>query len=850
MDTRTVWISLELVLLTLIVDSSGLQIRCGDGDWIQVHRGCYCFELEQKTWLEAKQECQNRGGFLLSIGSVAELENISKKLKPMIKDEDHLNWWVGLEADPVQAGRWKWADGGEFSRRVSPWSPGEPNNAGDKEKCVELNYKGKLNDAACSELNPFVCENMGHTTTTDMGTILTTTVQSSAETRQTSTELPVETDPSTAKENTVSQIRSESTRKRDTKGPPTRITTPRLPEAAPPNTTVQSTTISDEMEIITVPYTEKINEIITDLNEKQSAKTVAKAASSLATVITQKKILTSKEVALTARKLSELATKVDLTNSSAKEIEEVVSEVFKATSNLMSTNKTQTWSELSRKDQRESAELILQGVESSAFVFAKSIESPDTINKKEDNIEMELQVLGPEQLNKSKIVYEPEDKSDVFVLPSDMLKDNEDGGLTKVVFVTYHKIADLLQPEADKSGPDEGEVDRPSEAQQLVVSNVISVSVLGKTFQNLETPIKFTMKHTKKTQSYPGSGNPSCVFWKFAKSSETSGKWSEEGCGVVKTNSSHTVCECNHLTHFAVLMDVQGVKVSDDHDMPLQLITYAGCIVSAVCLVISWLTFQFLRCLHGERNSIHKNLVFCLFVAEMLFLFGIDKTCNKILCAVLAGLMHYFFLASFTWMFLEGVHIVVMIVQVFDAAKSPLLWYYLAGYGIPLTIVSVSSGVNYEGYGTEHYCWLSVDNLFIWSFAGPVAVILLVNATILTYAMSTVCKHSEYVIKEKTRSDSTRAWIQGALALEVLLGLTWVFGYFYINDKMVAMAYVFTVLNSLQGLFIFCFHCLLNNKVRKEYKRVLDISRVTTSTNTRSATRSSLHRKQDPSYEM
>lgn len=60
--------------------------------------------------------------------------------------------------------------------------------------------------------------------------------------------------------------------------------------------------------------------------------------------------------------------------------------MVKATSTLMSTNKTQTWSELSKKDQRESAELILQGVESSAFVFAKAIESPDTINKKEDNI--------------------------------------------------------------------------------------------------------------------------------------------------------------------------------------------------------------------------------------------------------------------------------------------------------------------------------------------------------------------------------------------------------------------------------------------------------------------------------
>ena len=60
---------------------------------------------------------------------------------------------------------------------------------------------------------------------------------------------------------------------------------------------------------------------------------------------------------------------------------------------------------------------------------------------------------------------------------------------------------------------------------------------------------------------------------------------------------------------------------------------------------------------------------------------------------------------------------------------------------------------------------------------------------------------------------SVRSWIQGALALEVLLGLTWMVGFFFLNQQSVAVAYVFTVLNSTQGLFIFVFHCLLNKKV-------------------------------------
>ena len=39
-----------------------------------------------------------------------------------------------------------------------------------------------------------------------------------------------------------------------------------------------------------------------------------------------------------------------------------------------------------------------------------------------------------------------------------------------------------------------------------------------------------------------------------------SGSFSEEGCHVVtsKSNSEETVCSCNHLTHFAVLMDFDG----------------------------------------------------------------------------------------------------------------------------------------------------------------------------------------------------------------------------------------------------------------------------------------------------
>ena len=58
-----------------------------------------------------------------------------------------------------------------------------------------------------------------------------------------------------------------------------------------------------------------------------------------------------------------------------------------------------------------------------------------------------------------------------------------------------------------------------------------------------------------------------------------------------------------------------------------------------------------------------------------------------------------------------------------------------------------------------------------------------------------------------------RSWIKGAFVLEVLLGLTWAFGLAFVNEQTVIFAYIFTVLNSLQGAFIFVFHCIMNEKV-------------------------------------
>lgn len=60
--------------------------------------------------------------------------------------------------------------------------------------------------------------------------------------------------------------------------------------------------------------------------------------------------------------------------------------------------------------------------------------------------------------------------------------------------------------------------------------------------------------------------------------------------------------------------------------MILFVITWVGIVISLVCLAICISTFCFLRGLQTDRNTIHKNLCINLFIAELLFLIGIDKT--------------------------------------------------------------------------------------------------------------------------------------------------------------------------------------------------------------------------------
>uniref|UniRef100_A0A8C6KPF3 Adhesion G protein-coupled receptor L3.2 n=1 Tax=Nothobranchius furzeri TaxID=105023 RepID=A0A8C6KPF3_NOTFU len=481
--------------------------------------------------------------------------------------------------------------------------------------------------------------------------------------------------------------------------------------------------------------------------------------------------------------------------------------------NLLQPQAQVAWRELSTGEQLRAATMLLDTVEQGAFVLADNLLKTDIVQENTDNIQLEVARMSTDGNLPDLKFPQGGGQGNSIHLSANTLKQHGRNGEIRIAFVLYKHIGVYLSTE-------NASMKLGSEAlatnYSVIVNSPVITAAINKDANKvyLSDPVVFTIKHLQQSEE---NFNPNCSFWSYSKKTMT-GYWSTQDCRLLSTNRTHTTCSCTHLTNFAVLMAHVDVKNSDPvHDMLLDVITWVGILLSLVCLLVSIFTFCFFRGLQSDRNTIHKNLCISLFIAESLFLVGINRGDQPIACAVFAALLHFFFLAAFTWMFLEGVQLYIMLVEVFESEHSRRRYFYMVGYGVPALIVAVSAAVDYRSYGTDRICWLRLDTYFIWSFIGPATLIIMLNVIFLGIALYKMFHHTAILKPDSGCLDNIKSWVIGAIALLCLLGLTWAFGLMYVNESTVVMAYLFTIFNSLQGMFIFIFHCVLQKKVRKEY---------------------------------
>ncbi|XP_068866635.1 adhesion G-protein coupled receptor G6 isoform X4 [Aphelocoma coerulescens] len=371
-----------------------------------------------------------------------------------------------------------------------------------------------------------------------------------------------------------------------------------------------------------------------------------------------------------------------------------------------------------------------------------------------------------------------------------------------------------------------------------LTSFVVACSIGNLTIQDLQDYVKVTIKHTK-IQEDP---KPTCVFWDMNKNGGNGG-WNPAGCQVdAESNENETVCLCNHLTHFGVLMDLQRTvtQIDPQNTKVLTFITYIGCGISAIfsaATLLTYIAFEKLR--RDYPSKILMNLSTALLFLNLIFLldgwiasFDIDG-----LCIAVAALLHFFLLATFTWMGLEAVHMYIALVKVFNTyIRRYILKFCIVGWGLPALVIAIvlaSANTNAShvygkelygrganGQGGDDFCWIKNEVVFYVTCAGYFGIMFLMNVAMFIVVMVQICGRNGKRTNRSLKEEILRN-LRSVVSLTFLLGMTWGFAFFAWGPLTLPFLYLFSIFNSLQGLFIFVFHCAMKENVQKQWRRHL-----------------------------
>ncbi|XP_006834768.1 PREDICTED: G-protein coupled receptor 126 [Chrysochloris asiatica] len=407
------------------------------------------------------------------------------------------------------------------------------------------------------------------------------------------------------------------------------------------------------------------------------------------------------------------------------------------------------------------------------------------------------------------------------ILPPNLLENlnKEDAALVKRVQFTFFNKTGLFQ-------------DIGTQRDHLV-SYVMACSIGNITIRDLKEPVRIIIKHTRGQAVY----NPICAFWDLNKNSKCFGGWNTSGCIAYSgSDENETVCQCNHLTHFGVLMNLQGTgsQIDERNAKVLTFISYVGCGISAIfsaATLLTYIAFEKLR--RDYPSKILMNLSTALLFLNLIFLLDDWITSFNVegLCTAVAVLLHYFLLATFTWMGLEAIHMYIALVKVFNTyIRRYILKFCIIGWGLPAIVVSAvlaSRNLN-EVYGKagigrdqgDEFCWIQDPVIFYVTCAGYFGVMFFLNVAMFIVVMVQICgrngKRSNRTLREEVLRN-----LRSVVSLTFLLGMTWGFAFFSWGPVTIPFTYLFSIFNSLQGLFIFIFHCAMKENVQKQWRRHL-----------------------------
>ncbi|CAL8246752.1 unnamed protein product [Lota lota] len=382
----------------------------------------------------------------------------------------------------------------------------------------------------------------------------------------------------------------------------------------------------------------------------------------------------------------------------------------------------------------------------------------------------------------------------------------------------------------------------PESHGNIVGGLVLMVKVGQKAVSNLSQPILLVFKHNHMAD------NGTCVFWKEVQ--RGNGHWSREGC-YTSVGKDGYLCSCDHLSFFAVLVNPK-VSLDGTTKVNLSYISTGGSALSVICSLLSLIIYTCLQNRRPDKSiGVHMQLTGAILCLHLSFLLGCLWAWLEgggWACKVFGALLHWSLLGTFTWTAIEGFHLYILLVRVFNIyIRKYLLKLSLVGWGVP-TVIVVTCGfldvygeytpviTDHDSNTTSKICWIKDMNtdgipaiyILMLTYMGLVLLfnsamlalvvvkIWTVRSTSMGFRRGMSSSNNKWKLMDKEKRSRMCKDLATVMGLSCVLGLAWSFSYTTYSSLSAAGLYLFTILNSLQGVFMFLWSLALTCKSRSE----------------------------------
>ncbi|EGW05892.1 putative G-protein coupled receptor 128 [Cricetulus griseus] len=320
----------------------------------------------------------------------------------------------------------------------------------------------------------------------------------------------------------------------------------------------------------------------------------------------------------------------------------------------------------------------------------------------------------------------------------------------------------------------------------------------------------------------------------------------------------------------SVQMVFNPTTFKKDYKYPesLDILSNIGCALSIAGLALT-IMFQIVtrKIRKTSVTWVLVSLCTSMLIFNLLFVFGIENSNKNLVsdsdikvnpdnneipvrdtidtpnpsCTVIAALLHYFLLVTFTWNGLNATQLYFLLIRTMKPLPHHfILVISLVGWGVPAIVVGVTVGAVYAqsgnksnwelDYRQEEICWLAIpksDNFvkspFLWSFIVPVTIILISNIAIfIIITVKVLWKNNQNLTSTKKVSSLKK--ILSTLSIAVVFGVTWILAYAMLinnDDVRIVFSYIFCLFNTTQGLQIFILYTVRTKVFQSEASKVL-----------------------------